>query len=91
VTARLDLERVLEILEGDRSLFDELVEHGLLEEGRHEFLPEEAERARVARTLVRELEVNWEGTEIILRLREELIETRHELAELLGELRRRLR
>jgi hypothetical protein len=45
------------------------------------------ERARVARELVDELEVNLEGASIILRLREEISVLRHELATLSAELR----
>ncbi|MEN8182329.1 MAG: chaperone modulator CbpM [Myxococcota bacterium] len=47
------------------------------------------ERARVAHNLVRELDVNLPGVAIIVRMREEMAEMRHQLAELLGELKRR--
>lgn len=46
------------------------------------------ERARVAQTLVDELEVNIAGAAIILRLREEMAELRHEFADVLRELSR---
>lgn len=78
-----DVERLIEtILEGDREFFQELVEHGLLGPSRAELSPVDVEMARLAHTLVRELEVNWAGVEIIVRMRRELLETRVELAEL---------
>ncbi len=47
------------------------------------------ERARVAHNLVQELDVNLAGVSIILRMREEMAELRHQMAEVLGELKRR--
>jgi MerR family transcriptional regulator/heat shock protein HspR len=47
------------------------------------------ERARVAHNLVRELDVNLPGVSIILRMREEMAELRHQMAEVLSELKRR--
>jgi hypothetical protein len=46
------------------------------------------ERARVARELVDELEVNLAGASIILRMREEISVMRQELSNLSAELRR---
>jgi hypothetical protein len=46
------------------------------------------ERARVATNLVRELDVNLAGAAIIVRMREELAELHHRLAELAETLRR---
>ena len=47
------------------------------------------ERARVAHNLVQELDVNLPGVSIILRMREEMAELRQQMAEVLGELKRR--
>lgn len=47
------------------------------------------ERARVAHNLVTELDVNLPGVSIILRMREEMAELRRQMAEVLGELKRR--
>ena len=49
------------------------------------------ERARVAHNLVQELDVNLPGVSIILRMREEMAELRHQMAEVLSELKRRSR
>ena len=42
---------------------------------------EEIEHARVAHVLLRDLDVNWAGVEVILRMRSELLVTRRTLAE----------
>ncbi len=47
------------------------------------------ERARVAHNLVRELEVNMAGAAVIVRMREEMVELRLRLEELVAEVRRR--
>jgi hypothetical protein len=78
----MKLETLLEILEGDRELLDELFRAGVIEM-HGEFAPTEADDARVARVLVRELDVNWPGVEIILRMRRELVEMQRQTEELL--------
>ncbi len=83
-----DLDALIEFLEGDREVVDRLLGAGLLvrtESG--VFSAEDAEVARVARTLVRELEVNWEGIEVILQMRSELLATRRQLVEVVEYLR----
>jgi hypothetical protein len=47
------------------------------------------ERARVARNLVEELDVNLAGAAIIVRMREEMAALRHDLERILGELGQR--
>ncbi|RMH41071.1 MAG: hypothetical protein D6689_11950 [Deltaproteobacteria bacterium] len=83
----LDLEQAAALLGGDREFIEEAIEHGLVAADRLD--PEAVEQVRVARTLVRELEVNWAGVEIVLRLRSELIETRRQVALLIDKLRQR--
>ena len=80
----IDLEALIELLEGDRELVQSLVEHGLIAADAVEFGPEEIELILVSRTLVRELEINWQGVDVILRMRQQLLMTRLRLAELLG-------
>jgi MerR family transcriptional regulator/heat shock protein HspR len=46
------------------------------------------ERARVASNLVEELDVNLPGVAIIVRMREELVELRHDVERILLEIRR---
>jgi len=85
---RLATELLLELLEGDRQLLRQLHDSGLVPLDDSALRPEHTETARVARTLVRELEVNWPGVEIILRMRAELVATRRQVAELVALMRR---
>jgi hypothetical protein len=76
---KLVLERVLA---GDPELYRELCEAGILPREDGALAPEHLETARVVRTLVRELEVNWAGVEVVLQMRSQLVATRRQLAEL---------
>lgn len=80
---RFTLERALAVIEGDTELLDQLVVLGLCERRDEGFSVAEVELMRVARVLVRELEVNWPGVEIILRMREELMATQRQMVELI--------
>jgi hypothetical protein len=83
---RVTIELLLELLEGDREVIELLRECELL--AADDLLVEDdLERALVARTLLRELEVNPPGVEIIVRMRAELVATRKQVAELLQQLR----
>jgi hypothetical protein len=82
-----ELERVLALLDGDREIVDELAARGICAPRSEGFTLTEVETARVARVLIRELEVNWPGAEIILRLRGELLATHRQVADLLELLR----
>jgi hypothetical protein len=83
----MNLQALLELLQQDRELVDLLFELELLHRDAESFADEDVECALVARTLVRELEVNGPGVEIILRMRSELLATRRQVAELLAQLR----
>lgn len=78
---RLSLAELLEVLGGDEHFLEEARQAGLIDEGESYDIVL-VERVRVARTLVRELDVNWPGVEVVLRLREELVTTRHQMARL---------
>jgi hypothetical protein len=82
VNDRLAYEMLLTLLENDAELMEDLVAHGLLQPSEEGYLPEQAETARLAHTLLRDLDVNWEGVEIILHMREELLATRRQMAQL---------
>ena len=87
---RQDLHQtLLQLLAGDAELRAQLAAAGLLPADEQELLPEHLETARVVRTLVHELEINWPGVEVILRLRSELVATRRQVAELAELLRKR--
>lgn len=80
--SRVIRTHILTILEGDEPFYEELRAQGVLPED-DQLSPDHVELARVTHTLVRELEVNWPGVEIVLRMRSELIDTRRQVAELL--------
>ena len=85
---RMELEVLLRLLEDDREVIEWLCEAGLIAPCEGRVARREADEARVAHTLVRELEVNRQGVEIILRMRRELIATRHQMIELVELVRR---
>jgi hypothetical protein len=79
---------VLELLEGDVEVIERLEALGYIRRPRApELTAEEAECARVARTLVRELDVNWAGVDVVLRMRAEMLAMRRQVAELVALLR----
>ncbi len=75
-------ETLVELVEGDHELVAVLIEEGLIVQDDDGFSPEQVDRALASRTLMRELEVNVAGVDIILRLRGELAAARRRLAEL---------
>ncbi len=84
------LKQTLEVLlAGDRELYVQLRESGLVPRDDAALAQEHLETARVVRTLVRELEVNWAGVEVVLQMRSQLVATRRQMGEL-AELVRRL-
>lgn len=89
MSPRYDLGRLLAILEDDRELLEEMQRLELIRREGEEYTEDACERALVIRTLVRELEVNWAGVEIIVRMREELLTSRRQLADLIAALRER--
>jgi hypothetical protein len=80
---------ILALLDDDESFYRELCSQGVLPLDEGDLAPEHLELARVSHTLVRELDVNWPGVEIVLRMRRELIDTRKQVAELLVLLKQR--
>lgn len=87
MTEGIQLRELLALLHDDDGLFELLCEEGHLERGADRFSREQAEVARVVGTLIHELDVNWAGAEVILRMRSELVATRVQMAELLVLLR----
>ncbi len=76
-------EALVAFLDGDREIIEGLERAGfLVSHGGGTYTPQEIEHARVAHVLLRELEVNWAGVEVILRMRSELLMTRRHLAEI---------
>lgn len=89
MTRRRHDDVLLELLGGKAELLAHLHEAGLAPGDDEALGPEHADTARVCRVLAEELEVNWEGIEIIVRMRAELVATRRQLVQLLALLRDR--
>ncbi len=84
----LELTAFVEIIGDDPELIEILYEVGVLQREAKVVEETEIEAALVARTLLRELEVNPPGVEIILRMRAELLAQRRQVADLLALLRK---
>jgi len=81
----IDTKALLELLEGDAEFLDSLVNEEIIPAGDRCYSPDEVEAVLVSHTLVRELEVNWAGVDVILRMRKQLLVTRLRLAEVTRE------
>lgn len=75
-------EEFIALVDGDLELVELLVSCELITERATGFSAQDVDRLLVARTLLRELDVNIAGLEVILRLREELAAARRRLREL---------
>jgi hypothetical protein len=83
VTAsRFTYHQLVELVEGDTELIALLVEHGEIERRDDDHALVDVDRVLLARTLLRDLDVDWPGIEVILRLREELARARARIVEL---------
>src|SRR5690606_40398733 len=83
------LREICELLEIDEAFARELVNEAVLvAEAPDRFSEEMLERARVARELVQELEVNLAGAAVIIRMREEMVWLRRAACDLARELER---
>jgi hypothetical protein len=83
--ARFTYQRLVELVDDDHELIAQLVEDGVIETLDHDRALVDVDGVLAARTL-RELEVDWSGIAIILRLRDELAGARRRIAELEAEL-----
>lgn len=79
---RLTYQRLLDLLGGDQELIVRLIEEGEIERRDEIMAVVDLDRVLIARTLVRELEIDWSGVEVILRLLRELAAARRQIAEL---------
>lgn len=85
MTAGHTYARLVELIDGDDELIAALVEaevDGVIVRGSGDLATVDVDRVLLVRTLVRELEVDWPGVEVILRLRDELVAARARIAEL---------
>jgi hypothetical protein len=80
--SRYTYQHLVELLDGDNELIARLVEEGEIVTRDDDVVLVDVDRVLLARTLVRELEVDWPGVEIILRMRDDLVAARRRIAEL---------
>ncbi|HVK86769.1 MAG TPA: chaperone modulator CbpM [Kofleriaceae bacterium] len=78
---RFTYQHLLELVEGDDELIVHLVEEGLVERA-EDTVTVDVDRVLLARTLWRDLDVDWPGIEVALKLAEELRAARRRIAEL---------
>ena len=80
--ARFTYAHLVELVEGDDELIVRLVDEGLIERRDDDRVMVDVDAVLVARTLWRDLDVEWPGIEVILRMRNELVRARLRIAEL---------
>jgi hypothetical protein len=80
--ARFTYAHLVELVEGDDELIMRLVDEGLIERRDDDRVMVDVDAVLVARTLWRDLDIEWPGIEVILRMRAELARARSRIAEL---------
>ena len=79
--ARFTYQHLVALVDDDHELIARLIDEGVIEERGDDRAMVDVDSVLAARTL-RELEVDWSGIAIILRLRDELAAARRRIAEL---------
>ena len=86
MSRRYSYQPLVELVGGDDELIARLVEEGEIQRFDDEVAIVNVDRVLIAQTLVRELEIDWSGVEVILRLQEELAAARRRIAALEAQL-----
>jgi hypothetical protein len=79
---RWTYQHLVTLVGGDAELVERLVEEGVIETGEGDRVLVDVDRVLLCRTLWRELEIDWPGIEVILRLHDDLSRARARIAEL---------
>ena len=79
---RVTYAALVTLVDGDVDLIEHLVEEGLIERRGDDRALVDVDRVLVAHTLWRELEIEWPGIEVILRLRDALLAAQRRIGEL---------
>jgi hypothetical protein len=82
MNARFTYRHLVELVDGDDELIVRLVDEGLIERRENDLVLVDVDGVLAARTLWRDLDVEWTGIEVILRLRSALIGAHRRIAEL---------
>jgi hypothetical protein len=80
--SRFTYRRLIELVGDDAELIDRLLEEGVIERLEGDRVVVDVDRVLLVRTLWRDLEVDWPGIEVILKLRDELDRALRRIAEL---------
>lgn len=80
--SRFTYQHLVELVDGDHELIARLIEEGEIVQREGDVAIVDVDRVLIARTLLRELDVDWPGVEVVLRLLAELAEARRKIAEL---------
>jgi hypothetical protein len=81
-SSSLTYQGLLDLVDGDHELIAKLVDEGEIQQRDEIVAIVDIDRVLVARTLVRELEIDWPGVEVILRLLDDLTTARRRIVEL---------
>lgn len=79
---RFTYAHLVELVDGDDELIIRLVDEGLIERREDDRVMVDVDAVLVARTLWRDLDIEWPGIEVILRMRDELAAARRRIREL---------
>jgi hypothetical protein len=79
---RFTYQHLVALVNGDDELIVRLVEEGVIERRGDDRVLVDVDRVLLARTLLRDLEIDWPGVEVILRLHDELGAARRRIADL---------
>jgi hypothetical protein len=82
MSTRLTYQHLIDLVGGDHELIARLIEEREIDQRDDGVVVVDIDRVLIARTLVRELEIDWTGLDLILRLLAELGEARRRIAEL---------
>ena len=79
---RWTYQHLVALVGGDTELVERLVDEGVIETRDGDRVVVDVDRVLLCRTLWRELEIDWAGIEVILRLHDDLSRARARIAEL---------
>jgi hypothetical protein len=82
MTTRFTYQHLLALVDGDQELIAHLVDEGIIEQRGDTNAVVDVDRVLVARTLWRDLDIEWPGIDVILRMRQQLVDARKRIAEL---------
>ncbi len=91
------MEEIVEVIEIDEALLSELEEEGIVcptfaeKASIKHFSSTDVERMRLAKLLIEEMEVNLPGVEIVLRMRQNMIDMRKQFDSILEDLVRQVK